>query len=110
MNKQDFDNNVEHLLKEAHNTLITKNGRYANEDKLHNFKRGAEISGMSPAQTCWGYVTKHLTALSDMINNENYIDEDDLLEKCQDSINYIIFEYCLIKERNSKCEESTEVY
>lgn len=109
MNKQDFDNNVEHLLKEAYDTLITKNGRYAKkEDQLHHFKRGAETSGKNPAQTCWGYAHKHLTSLLDMMDEIGYVDESDLLEKCQDLINYIIFEYCLIKEHNKELQEKEE--
>lgn len=111
MDKELFKQEVDELLKKAHETLITKNNRYANDDALHNFKRGSEISGMDPVQTCWGYMVKHLTALSDMVNNKNdLVDENDLLEKCQDIINYVIFVNCLVKERNqehvsyAKCE------
>lgn len=111
MNKEIFNQEVTDLLNQAHETLVTKNNRYATDDALHNFKRGAEIGGMDPVQTCWGYMVKHLTALSDMINNKHdVVDENDLLEKCQDIINYVIFVNCLIKERNheyvscAKCE------
>lgn len=101
MNKKEFNENVEFLLKEAHNTLITKNAKYANEDALHNFKAGAEISGQTPERTCWGYMTKHLTALRDMLDKEE-LDKEDLLEKVQDSINYLIFTYCLLLEKDKE--------
>lgn len=98
MNKKEFNENVEFILKEAHNTLITKNAKYANEDALHNFVAGAKISGQTPEKTCWGYMTKHLTALRDMLDKD-YVEGEDVLEKVQDSINYLIFIYCLLKEK-----------
>ena len=36
-------------------------------------------------------MTKHLTALRDKIEKNDFSDRDDLLEKCQDIINYIRF-------------------
>lgn len=82
-------------------TLIEKNKRYGKpDDVLHNFNAGAEIMGGTPAQACWGYLTKHLVALRDMVE-KNEFDKDDFLEKCQDSINYIRFLYCIGMEENN---------
>lgn len=90
----------EGLLKELDgnslNTLIGKNKKYSSEnDRLHNFNSGSDISGRTPAQTCWGYLTKHLVALRDMIERDDFSDRDDFLEKCQDSINYLRFIWVL---------------
>lgn len=77
-------------------TLKEKNSRYAqNGDCLHNFRSGAEIAGGTPAQACWGYVTKHLVALRDMVEKDNFSNREDFLEKCQDTINYIRFLWCI---------------
>lgn len=86
----------EGLLKELDNnsveTLIAKNAKYSSsDDRLHNFNAGADISGQTPAQTCWGYLSKHLVALRDMVDRNDFSDREDFLEKCQDSINYIRF-------------------
>lgn len=94
-------------------TLIEKNKRYGRpDDVLHNFNAGAEIMGGTPAQACWGYLTKHLVALRDMVE-KNEFDKVDFLEKCQDSINYIRFLYCIGVEENVEkmvgdCKEALE--
>lgn len=88
-------------------TLKEKNARYAtNGDCLHNFRSGAEVAGGTPAQACWGYMTKHLVALRDKVEKNDFSDRDDFLEKCQDTINYIRFLWCIGNDENSKsaCE------
>ncbi len=98
--------NFKKLLKEldgnASETLVEKNARYSSsDDALHNFKSGAEIMGGTPAQACWGYLTKHLTALRDMIQRNDFSNRDDLHEKCQDIINYVRFIWALGNEAGS---------
>lgn len=84
-------------------TLKEKNAKYAqNGDCLHNFQSGADVAGCTPAQACWGYMTKHLVALRDMVQNNNFSDREDFLEKCQDTINYIRFLWCIGNAENSK--------
>lgn len=97
-------------------TLAAKNAKYSsNGDALHNFRSGADIMGGTPAQACWGYLTKHLTALRDMVEKDNFSDRDDFLEKCQDTINYVRFLWCIGNDSNklgtniSKSAESLEV-
>lgn len=103
MLRKEFEELLCELDDESVKTLITKNARYATrEDCLHNFKNGADISGKSTAETCWGYLTKHLTALRDMVNDNNFSNREDFLEKCQDSINYIRFLWCIGNEENKK--------
>lgn len=84
-------------------TLKEKNAKYSsNGDCLHNFRSGAEILGGTPAQACWGYLTKHLVALRDMVERNDFSDKDDFLEKCQDSINYIRFLWCIGNDKTYK--------
>lgn len=95
----------EALLKELDGnsvrTLTEKNKKYsADGDALHNFRSGADIFGGTPAQACWGYLTKHLVALRDMVERDDFSDRADFLEKCQDSINYIRFLWCIGNESN----------
>lgn len=87
-------------------TLKSKNARYSSsDDSLHNFRAGGDILGGTPAQACWGYLTKHLTALRDMVQRDDFSNRDDFLEKCQDSINYIRFLWCIGNdETNTKGE------
>lgn len=84
-------------------TLKTKNARYSSDgDALHNFKAGGDIMGGTTAQACWGYLTKHLVALRDMVEKNDFKNREDFLEKCQDSINYIRFLWCIGNEEMDK--------
>lgn len=99
MTHENFKKLLEELDGNASETLAEKNARYSSsEDALHNFKSGAEIMGSTPAQACWGYLTKHLTALRDMIQRDDFSNRDDFKEKCQDSLNYIRFIWALGNE------------
>lgn len=99
MTHENFKKLLEELDGNASETLAKKNARYSSsDDALHNFKSGAEIMGGTPAQACWGYLTKHLTALRDMIQRDDFNNRDDFKEKCQDSLNYIRFIWALGNE------------
>ena len=90
MNRDTFNNLLGELDGCSLQTLKEKNARYSSDnDCLHNFNSGADIMGGTPAQACWGYMTKHLVALRDMVEKDNFSNREDFLEKCQDSINYI---------------------
>lgn len=111
MNVSDFNAMMRELNDAANAILVAKNGNYSkgDDDKLHNFHAGAEINGSTPAQACWGYLTKHLVALRDKVMRNDFSDRDDLMEKCVDSINYIRFIWLLGNEELSKmCKEGTE--
>lgn len=102
MSPEEFQRLLDELDGNRLNTLKEKNARYASDgDSLHNFRKGADICGGTPAQACWGYLTKHLVALRDMVQNDNFHNREDFLEKCQDSINYICFLWCLGNDRRN---------
>ena len=90
-------------------TLLSKNARYSAEnDRLHNFNDGGNILGGTPAQACWGYMTKHLVAIRDMVQKNDFSDRDDFMEKCQDVINYVRFLWCIGNEEIDKSNEKLE--
>lgn len=96
MNSDKFKTLLDELDGNSLQTLKEKNARYSQDgDCLHNFRSGAEIVGGTPAQACWGYLTKHLVALRDMVNKDDFSNREDFLEKCQDTINYIRFLWCI---------------
>ena len=101
MNSELFKELLEELDGNSVKTLAEKNARYAtNGDCLHNFRSGADIAGGTPAQACWGYMTKHLVALRDMVERDDFSNREDFLEKCQDTINYIRFLWCIGNEED----------
>lgn len=103
MNGVKFEGLLRELDENSLETLLSKNARYSAEnDRLHNFNAGGDIFGGTPAQACWGYLTKHLVALRDMVMRNDFHDRDDFMEKCQDSINYIRFLWCIGNEEMDK--------
>lgn len=101
MQSEEFKRLLEELDGSSVKTLVEKNARYSStSDCLHNFVSGGEIVGGTPAQACWGYMTKHLVALRDMVERNDFSNREDFLEKCQDTINYIRFLWCIGNERN----------
>lgn len=103
MNQNEFRKLLDELDGNSLETLKIKNARYSSvDDSLHNFRKGADIGGGTPAQACWGYLTKHLVALRDMVERDDFSNREDLLEKCQDTINYIRFLWCIGNDKNIK--------
>lgn len=100
MTAETFNKLVDEIRKASIDTLVAKNAKYAaGGDRLHNFRAGGDILGGTAAQACWGYMTKHLVALRDMVERDDFRDLEDLKEKCQDIINYTVFLWCIGNER-----------
>ena len=110
MNSKDFEELLSELDSNSVKTLVRKNARYSsNEDALHKCRDGADIVGGTTAEACWGYLTKHLVALRDMVKRNDFSNREDFLEKCQDSINYIRFLWCIGNdELNNKAEKGNK--
>ena len=107
MTHKKFKALLEELDASSVSTLIEKNARYSSvEDSLHNFRDGGEIFGGTTAEACWGYLTKHLVALRDMVKRNDFSNRDDFLEKCQDSINYIRFLWCIGNDNEKEIEKN----
>lgn len=99
MTKETFNKLVDDLINTASTTLKTKNAKYAPaDDALHNFHYGAQLDNSTTAQTIWHYMKKHMVALLDKINRDDWEDLDDAKEKIQDIINYLIFMWCAANE------------
>ena len=103
MDKDRFADLLDELEASSLDTLKQKSSKYSEGyDILHNFEVGSELTGESMAKTCWGYLTKHLVSLRDMILRNDFYDRDDFLEKCQDSINYIRFLWCIGNDNDNE--------
>lgn len=100
--QETFEKLVKEIRDASLETLIQRNGNYAPEaDKIHNFRAGGKILGRTPAQVALGYMTKHLVSLIDKVERDDFTDRDDLLEKCQDIINYTAIIWVCGNERGS---------
>lgn len=103
MDQSTFTKLLDELDSNSLETLKTKNERYSgSNDVLHNFAVGKEFTGETMAKTCWGYMTKHLVSLRDMVMKNDFSNRDDFLEKCQDTINYIRFLWVIGNDESNK--------
>ena len=102
MTNERFQELVKELRDKSMDTMLKKNANYADADRLHNFKVGAAITGGTPAQAALGYMAKHLASLQDKVRKNDFHDREDLLEKCQDIINYVVFIWCCGNEEREK--------
>ena len=116
MTNEVFSEHIKHIKNYSMDVLIARNSNYSkgDTDALHNFVAGAAIAGCTPAQAAWGYVTKHLVALRDKIQRNDFSNVDDLEEKCCDIINYTAIIYAIGIDENSKyckqqCKEANTV-
>ena len=107
MTNELFSGHIKHIKDYSMDVLIAKNSNYSkgDTDALHNFVAGAAIAGCTPAQAAWGYATKHLVALRDKIQRNDFSDLADLEEKCCDIINYVAIIYAIGAEEFSKKQD-----
>ena len=111
MTNELFSGHIKHIKNYSMDVLIAKNSNYSkgDADALHNFVAGAAIAGCTPAQAAWGYATKHLVALRDKIQRNDFSDLADLEEKCCDIINYVAIIYAIGAEEECKRAEREHV-
>ena len=109
MTHEQFKNLLEELDDSGAKTLAEKNARYSSpDDALQNFHEGAEIMGCTTAQACWGYMTKHLSALRKMIWSNDFSNREDVKEKLQDTLNYLRFIWAISEEERNRCDETVK--
>lgn len=104
MNSIEFDKIVEERCTKIKYVLSEKAVEYASDtDRLHNFNRGAKISGQSREKTLWGFALKHYISFLDILDNidKGVIAQDYVVdEKIGDLINYLVLVEACIKDRN----------
>lgn len=98
-----FNQIVENRLDKIRNTLVEKAKEYANDkDRLHNFNRGAAITGKTREDVLWGFALKHFVSFMDIldgIRGGKFPDKDKWDEKIGDLINYLILiDVCVIED------------
>ena len=102
MHKEEFTAILEDRIASIRSTLSTKADEYATTwDVLHNFRAGASFTMLSMETTLWGFMTKHLVSLRDMIQSRQVkqytMEQWD--EKIGDTINYLILLEAIVKEQ-----------
>lgn len=109
MNSLDMDAVVDHCIDNIKSTLSAKAVEYSrNADRLHNFKRAANVADTTPAKALLGMMLKHEVSILDMVDDdESGVHASGLLldEKFGDIINYYILLKALLLEPDDCPEE-----
>lgn len=103
MDSNYFDEVLENRLRAIRLSLLIKGKEYRrNNDPLHNFNRGAKLSGQSREKVLWGFALKHHVSFLDMLDdmdNGKFPKEEAVNEKIGDLINYLILCEASIKDK-----------
>jgi hypothetical protein len=112
MNQKEFEAMFEETMKSIHHLLVVKGGEYAgSEDRLGNFKRGAERVQGTPMQVLWIYAAKHIdsieTFIKDGVTRTNRPRSEPIEGRIDDLINYCILLKGLVWEAKNLQREPT---
>lgn len=113
MNGKEFDELVNKQLAVVRETLASKGEEYVPEGeptRFHNFDVSAAFNQQLRTEALWGFLTKHLVSLSDMVKTES---TDSTLakwdEKITDSIVYLLLLKGIVTEEAKAKIELVEV-
>lgn len=106
MNQADFTALVGSTIKELHELLVVKGGEYAgSEDRLANFKRGANLTGATSMQVLFIYLSKHYDAIATYIKDDAQGKDrrrsESIRGRVHDAINYLLLLEALIVEKEN---------
>ena len=104
MDQKRFEALFRYTIDEIERLLIVKGGEYAgSEDRLANFKRGADLTGTTPLQCALIYMSKHYDAVSTYIRDDaagkDRPRSESIEGRLDDLINYCILIKALIVEQ-----------
>lgn len=107
MQNDQFNDVIETTLDQAKRMLTRKSEGYSTEeDRLHNFRTGAALNGITMEQVCWGMATKHIISIRDMVMSGETYRADIWDEKLGDAINYLAILKAITVESSSPSDES----
>lgn len=103
MNQNDFNLVVESTIARTGSLLVVKGGEYAGSaDRLANFKRGSSLTGCTPEQVLFIYLSKHYDAIATYIrDNASGVERprsEPIEGRVDDCINYLFLLQALIAE------------
>lgn len=114
MDAKAFDEFLEERIYDIRSKLKVKGAEYVPGtevvSRFHNFEVGAALNGESIEKTLWGFVTKHIVSLSDMVK-VNSTDYDIAVwdEKIGDVIIYMLLLHGMVTHTHDISKVAAEV-
>lgn len=109
LDNETADSYIRTIINHCQYTLMVKAKEYVrNDDRMHNFNKAALKRGISREQAIDGMRLKHEISIDDIredVSKGNLPNNDLLLEKFGDMINYCILEYMSIRQKIDKTNE-----
>lgn len=111
MQQEQLNQVVESTLVTIRELLVVKGGEYAgSEDRLANFKRGAALTGCTPLQCLFIYMSKHYDAVATYVRDDaagTHRPRSEPIEgRLDDLINYAMLAKAILAEEAAlKAEE-----
>jgi hypothetical protein len=102
MTPEKFNYVVDKVVDRCKEILCDREKQYSDEDRISNFKKAAQVRGLSPEEILMGFKVKHEVALGDYVkklSSGEQVPVEWIVEKITDIINYHILLYALILDR-----------
>lgn len=104
MNSTDLETIVEQTFSRTRELLVVKGGEYAGDgDRLANFKRGAALTGCTPLQVAFIYLSKHYDGVSSYVKTSAQgkvrVSSEPIEGRLDDLINYCLLIKAIIAEQ-----------
>jgi len=100
-----FDVFVRNRMQKCLQIMENRAKQYATQDRLHNFKVAARITGDTLPQAVLGMMMKHLVSVLDMAAMRRDFSRADVDEKFTDLHNYLYFlEQAIVLEKEAEAE------
>lgn len=102
MDVNEFERIFEEQVEKIRDTLVTKAREYADDgDRMHNFKSAAAMNRETPEQALWGFVTKQIISVRDMVQSGKSYDKAQWDEKLGDILTYGFLLRALVEDTGS---------
>ena len=101
MDRTKFEEIFSKMIDEEKNCMFTKGSDYCrSDDRLANFKRVGEQSGIGPKRVWLVYFLKHMDAIINyIVNNKN--ESEPIQSRIMDCRNYLAILRCIIEEEET---------
>jgi len=99
MNNAQFSEVMAEQIQRCEDVLIIKNKEYSSAvDRLHNFKRAAELQMTTQRNACAGIMIKHIISIYDMCRSPDDFSMALWNEKITDAMNYLFLLRAIVEE------------
>ncbi|MCK4328276.1 hypothetical protein KAX02_00380 [candidate division WOR-3 bacterium] len=110
MKIEEFNKLADEIFDRCTSALHVKGKGYSvDKDKLHNFKRAANMENCSTQKALIGMWAKHVVSILDIADNNVPYNAATIEEKVTDGINYLVLFEAIMKEQMTKiCTDESE--